>query len=137
VLYEIVLADTELGRQLQTEYRYTKPAKSERALAEGFGRELAFLKIRFKQPENGQAAQLEFPIERERLRTELKNASADFRFAAAVSAFGQVLRQSRYLTPSYRLGEIAKLAEDALGADPSGYRREFVELVKDAEAASR
>ena len=56
-------------------------------------------------------------------------ASDDFKFASAVAGFGMVLRNS----PSRgNLGYAAviELAEPSVQADRSGYRTEFVELVR-------
>ena len=61
----------------------------------------------------------------------LAPASEDFRFAAAVASFGMVLRDSEYKGTSTLDGAF-KLAEASVGTDELGYRKEFVELVKEA-----
>jgi Ca-activated chloride channel family protein len=58
----------------------------------------------------------------------LDATSDDFRFAAAVAAFGQALRGGDYLK-DYGLADVEQLARDARGPDPHGYRGEFVSLV--------
>jgi Ca-activated chloride channel family protein len=59
----------------------------------------------------------------------LTQASADFRFAAAVAAFGMILRTSPHRgTADHDL--VLRLASDALGDDRLGYRRGFLELVR-------
>ena len=63
----------------------------------------------------------------------IDSASRDFRFAAAVSCFGQVLRQSRY-AESCTLADARELAAGALGDDLYGKRKEFVQLVDKAQA---
>ncbi len=66
---------------------------------------------------------------------DLADASEDFRFRAAVAAFGQKLRGSETLadtTPP----QIIKWGEQARGEDRQGYRAEFIKLVKLAEGLS-
>jgi hypothetical protein len=59
----------------------------------------------------------------------LAQASADFRFAAAVAAFGMILRSSPHRgTADHDL--VLRLAGEALGDDHLGDRREFLELVR-------
>ena len=53
------------------------------------------------------------------------------RFAAAVAAFGQKLRGSVY-TSAMGWADIEALARAGKGSDPSGYRAEFINLVKTA-----
>lgn len=63
---------------------------------------------------------------------ETSQASDNFRFAAAVAAFGQKLRGGQFLeTMDYP--EIAELARNARGQDRFGYRSEFIQLVSLAE----
>ena len=58
-------------------------------------------------------------------------ASADFRFAAAVASFGMILRDSPYKGTATFDSTLAA-AEDSIGSDPNGYRREFIQLVQRA-----
>jgi Ca-activated chloride channel family protein len=51
------------------------------------------------------------------------------RFAAAVAAFGQKLRGGTYLD-GFGYEDIARLAAGARGEDLSGYRGEFLSLVR-------
>ena len=55
--------------------------------------------------------------------------SANFRFAASVAAFGQLLRGGKYIG-DFSYGDVTKLAKGALSEDRDGYRREFVSLVE-------
>jgi Ca-activated chloride channel family protein len=50
-----------------------------------------------------------------------------------VAAFADGLRGGTHLG-GYGLPQIAALAQDARGQDPSGYRGEFVDLVRKAQA---
>ncbi len=60
------------------------------------------------------------------------NSSEDFRFTAAVAAFGLRLANSEHIS-DYSYRQIESVAVNALGTDPSGYRSEFTDLVRKAE----
>ena len=60
-------------------------------------------------------------------------ATEDFRFAAAVAAFGMKLRGGEHAGTA-TLGDAAAWAEAASGFDPGGYRAEFAAL---ADRAAR
>lgn len=130
-LYELVLTGTDAAKSIKSEYRYQKEKAGVRPeLKEGLSKELAFLKIRYKAPDGNRSTKIEFPIKRVEQAGE---ASVDFKFAAAVSAFGHLLRGSQY-AGSYTFKDIEELAAKNLGKDPNGYRREFLELVRNAAA---
>ena len=74
---------------------------------------------------------LQYPLQRSLVRDFVKT-SDDFHFAAAVAAFGQILRGGEY-TGQYRLEQVAELAQRARGNDEQGYRAEFVRLVELAQ----
>ena len=58
--------------------------------------------------------------------------SEDFRFASAVAAFGLVLRDSQYKGNANSTPCIER-ASGAIGYDPNGHRKEFVEMVRKAK----
>ncbi len=121
-LYEIALKGS--GGSLTEPLRYGPPA----ADATGRGDEIAFLRLRYKQPEGDVSQLLEWPIRREQAVKDAKETSERFRFAAAVAGFGQVLRGGRY-TGGFGYDGVLALARAARGADPHGYRGEFLTLV--------
>ena len=92
--------------------------------------ELAFLKLRYKLP--GQA---ESTLVSQAIATPSgqESASERLRFAAAVAAFGQYLRGGAALN-GFTLVDILNLANGAKGEDASGYRAEFIGLIKLAQA---
>ena len=55
--------------------------------------------------------------------------SGDWRFAAAVAGFGQLLRGGTYTGP-WTYADAAALARQGRGDDPQGWRGEFVQLVE-------
>lgn len=121
-LYEIALKGD--GGSLTEPLRYAKPAETGAAP----GDEIAFLRLRYKQPDADASTLLESPIRRDQILPDWKTASERFRFAAAVAGFGQVLRGGRY-TGGFGYDEVLALAREARGADPYGYRGEFLTLV--------
>ena len=58
---------------------------------------------------------------------------AGFRFASAVAGFSLLLRDSQF-KGDLTYGAVSELAQASRGNDESGYRAEFVELVKKAQA---
>ena len=96
--------------------------------------ELAFLRLRYKQPGGDTSTLIEQPIDQQH-KTELTGSSDRFRFAASVAAFGQQLRGADYLK-DYSYDDILNLARQSRGDDPFGYRGEFVKLVNLAKSLS-
>jgi Ca-activated chloride channel family protein len=94
--------------------------------------ELANVKLRYKQPESDTSSLLEYPIMKNSMIAADK-ISTDFKLAASVAAFGQLLRGGKYVG-NYSYDDVVKLAKSALGRDEDGYRREFVSLVKLADS---
>ena len=76
---------------------------------------------------------MEWPLHRQDIKSSFAQASTEFRFAAAVAAFGQQLRGGKH-TGEMGYGDIAKIAAEARGADAYGYRGEFLRLVNLAQS---
>lgn len=93
--------------------------------------ELLTIKLRYKMPNKINSRKIELPV----IDNISDNVSGDFRFAAAVAMFGQLLRDSEYKgKATYDMA--VELAKEGLENDAQGYRREFiriVETVKDME----
>ena len=66
--------------------------------------------------------------------TEFDQAPEEARFAAAVAAFGQILRQSPHIE-DIDMEAVLEIAKSARGDDPFGYRAEFLQLVRLAKSA--
>jgi Ca-activated chloride channel family protein len=87
------------------------------------------LRVRYKQPDSDTSSRMDVPlIDR---GSTFQRASSDFRFAASVAAFGMVLRDSPY-RGSTTLEAILDNAQGSRGADRTGYRQEFIELLQRA-----
>ncbi|OIO74654.1 MAG: hypothetical protein AUJ57_01895 [Zetaproteobacteria bacterium CG1_02_53_45] len=124
-LYELTLKG---GKGLIDPLRYAAAPKAATAARAG---ELAFLRLRYKKPDADESGLIEQPIHLRDIQLNLKQSSDDFRFAASVAAFGQMLRGGKY-NGSYTYEELIALAGTASGKDESGYRHEFMQLAKTA-----
>lgn len=106
--------------------KYSTPEPAPGAEA---GRELMQVKLRYQEPQTGESRQLDLPVADE--TGDPRIAAGDFKFAAAVAQWGLLLRQAQE-TGQASVESVAREAAGALGADPHGYRREFLELVRAA-----
>ena len=95
--------------------------------------EYAFLKMRYKLPNEEKSKLLEVPVTTALESNSVEAISTDMRFAAAVAAFGQKLRSGRYLG-DYGYARIIQMANAARGKDEFGHRAEFVNLVRLAQS---
>ena len=121
-LYELIPAKGATTDGL----RYQKQVK------EGFANELAFLKIRYKDPVVKDAKSVEESTPIPFTLTDLAQTDDDYRFAAAVAEWGMLLRNSKYKAKSsYK--QVIDLAKNAIGKDEEGYRKEFIRLVELSE----
>ena len=90
--------------------------------------ELAFLRLRYKEPGEDTSRLIELPIAR-----DAGDAGSDQGFAAAIAGFGQLLRGGVY-TGGWSFADAVALAEANTGSDRFGYRREAVTLMRLAES---
>jgi Ca-activated chloride channel family protein len=127
-LYEIIPTgvETELLGNVDP-LRYSKKEKNKMQ----HGDELLLVKLRYKKPNENTSKLMEVPVSASSIA--YKQASGQFRLAAAVATFGMILSDSKFKGESdFTL--VRSLANSAVGEDPGGYRKEFVEL---CEKASR
>lgn len=127
-LYEVV--PKGVGRDPANEpLRYqSAPATAPRS---GRGDELMYVKLRYKLPDAKTSRWLDHVIPASRA----SSGSTDLRFAAAVAAFGMILRESEY-RGSATLESVIALGRGALGEDEGGYRADFIKLVEQVRAKS-
>ena len=121
-LYELKPTRAEVERAPVDPLRFQSSTATETANSQ----ELMYLKLRYKAPNGEQSQLMEVPVF---AGDEVEVASSDLRFAAAVAAWGMILRDSRY-TDGFELSEVLELASGALGEDVGGYRAEFLRLVE-------
>ena len=122
-LYELCLVG--MGCESSDALRYAAPTPQ----AAGTG-EIAFLKLRYKQPGEDRSVLVEQPIRRQDLR---RQASESLRFAAAVAAYADLLRGGRNMS-GFSWDQVEALARGARGDDPWGYRGEFLQLLAQARS---
>lgn len=89
--------------------------------------EAAFVRIRYKAPGADTSRLIEVPVAAGGAAS-LAALDADFRFAAAIAGFGQVLRGGRH-TGQWSLGDARALAASGIGDDRFGYRTEALRLI--------
>lgn len=128
-LYEI----TPVGAKASSDpLRYQTEGKTDDKTR--MGNELAFLKIRYKEPGGATSKLIEQPIA-SRAFASVADAPEATRWALAVAGFGERLRGSPWVDEGFGLNEIGELAQKARGDDEFGLRAEFVQLVRNASAA--
>ena len=123
-LYEIVPAGLvdEVRAEPESEFVKNKPEliESDRLLN---------VKLRYKHPDGDESTPMEFPI----VDAFEADPSGDFQFAAAVAAFGMVLRDSEHKgDASY--ATVLDLATTGLENDAKGRRAKFITMVEHARA---
>jgi Ca-activated chloride channel homolog len=127
-LYELIPAGREADAPGVDPLKYQKPATP--PAKAGASHEMFTVKLRYKAPEGDTSKLIEFAIDDD---ANDGTPTEDFRFATAVAEFGLVLRNSPYKGES-SWESVLELAESSTGPDPSGYRREFIDLVKKARS---
>ena len=123
-LYEIVPAGS---RGWIPERRYEANRRQGQGAANG---ELAFLRLRYKMPGEDQSLLIERPVSASLIRSA-RAPAGDTAFAAAVAAYGQLLRGDTQMN-GFTFADVRRLARPAAG--DNYWRREFLTL---AEAAER
>ncbi|TGT75445.1 VWA domain-containing protein [bacterium M00.F.Ca.ET.159.01.1.1] len=91
--------------------------------------EYAFVKIRYKLPNENVSKLITTAVTATNEVKSFDAAGVDQRFSVAVAAFGQKLRDEDQ-TANFGYDRIAEIANAARGADPFGYRAEFLSLVR-------
>ena len=129
-IYEVALAGS--AGQLIEPLRYGKKTVEIKKPVDNSG-EFAFLKMRYKLPEETKSLLISRAIGDADMVSVIDNLSDDMRFGAAVAAFGQKLRGGRY-TGEFAHKDIIDLANSGKGADQFGYRAEFVSMVRLADS---
>lgn len=130
-LYEVVPVGVEspvlVRGQGALRYQRPGPAPIAPAAVAARQRELLFVKLRYKLPKADVSRRFDHVVG---LPGESgTRASTDLRFAAAVAAFGMVLRESEHKGTA-TLDDVIAIARGALGLDRGGYRQDFIRLAE-------
>ena len=123
-IYEIVPAAMK-GWIEQRRYEGPSPAAASRS------GELAFVKLRYKLPDGRTSRLIERPVPAMAMWNRMA-PRPDFRFAAAVAAYGQILRGDPLMN-GFTMAQTAALA----GEQSDFWRQEFVRLAGLAESLKR
>ena len=110
--------------------KYSVPPENARSNSS----EMLTVKLRYKKPDGDKNELLERAVVDE--GKQFANASADFKFAAAVAEFGMLLRDSEF-KGSGTMGAVLQWAQEGKSADTNGYRAGFLELVRKAQLLKR
>lgn len=119
-LYEIVTSKDRAGMNPVDELRY----QSSTVENTEFEKELAVLKIRYKEPDGKESKLISSVIPNE----VRKVPSSNFTFSAAVAEYGLLIRDSEFKGDA-SIENIITAARLARGEDEMGYRAEFIRLV--------
>ena len=122
-LYEIVPVGVKIDLPDVDPSKYQTPAE-----VTGAADEWLTAKMRYKHPDSDKSREMARALKGE----GTERMSADFRFVAAVAEFGLVLRDSPY-KGSANLDAVIERASSAIGPDPNGHRKEFVEMARKAK----
>jgi Ca-activated chloride channel family protein len=96
--------------------------------------EMLTVKLRYKKPDGDKSELVERAVTDSDGKFE--NAPVDLKFAAAVAAFGMILRDSEY-RGNGTFAAVLEWAQEGKGSDANGYRAGFIELVRKAQAFSK
>ena len=126
VLYEVIPAGSKEEIPGSGDLKYQDSKVSDAAKK---SKELMTVKLRYKKPDGDKSKLIVQPL----IDTDvaLKKTSNNFRFSAAVAAFGLVLRDSKFKGDA-TFEDVIAMAKNAKGKDKEGYRYEFIKLVEKA-----
>lgn len=124
-LYELVPAGSDERVPSVDPLKYQVSSSKERDQND-FSTEYLTIKLRYKKPDGKTSMLLEKPVKG--YITNMDDVSDNLRFAAAVSEFGMILRNSEF-KGNATLDGAAKLARSARGEDEDGYRSELIRLI--------
>jgi Uncharacterized protein containing a von Willebrand factor type A (vWA) domain len=110
--------------------KYQRPKDSEADIINS--PEMMLVKLRYKPIDSDISDKVEMPI----VDNGGNNVSQDFRFAASVTMFGMLLRDSKYKAEA-NYSKLVELANQGIVNDDLGYRREFVRLAETAKGMSK
>jgi Ca-activated chloride channel family protein len=130
-LYEIIPVGVKSRYYNVDELKYQKTDITNGAIQSS---EIMTIKFRYKEPDGEHSKLIIHPMKDKQV--ELANTSDNFRWSAAVAAFGMLLRESDYVN-QYSYGEVVQLAKTARGEDAEGYRSEFITMVRSMDLMAR
>ncbi len=129
-IYEIIPAGQTLPALTKADSAMVVVTKPDTAVTVGHD-DLMVLQLRYKKPKGEQPSQLmEYRLNAAAL--DRKTESENFLLASSIAEFGMLLRDSKYKgAASYE--QAIRRAREASKNDPSGYRKELVLLMEQAQ----
>ncbi len=128
-LYELVPPGKNVDGAKVDALEFQKPAGAADPRPEAL-----IVKVRYKAPDGDVSKLVKGGVVDE--GAPFTSASRDLQFASAVAGFGMLLRESPHKGDLSYAG-VLEIAGSALGNDAGGYRHEFLDLVKKAQALGR
>lgn len=128
-LYEVILKGTKS--------EFIKKRDDLKYISNGITKvsdELLTVKMRYKEPAENKSKELSVSLIDK--INNLDNASADFKFAAAVAEFGLLIRDSEFKQKA-SFDDLISLARAGKGKDDFGYRAEFIQIAENAKLLSK
>jgi Ca-activated chloride channel homolog len=132
-IYEITPQGSKA--QLIDGLRYDSKKAAESIKSAGNNSEYAFLKIRFKLPDETSSREISTAIDKGNEYKNISDAPADSRFASAVAAFGQLVKGDSHMN-QFTYDDVINLGRGSIGDDLFGYRTEFLNLARLAKTAA-
>lgn len=129
-LYEIIPVGVE-SQFIVDDLKYQKTTINTQATSSS---ELMTVKLRYKQPDGDKSKLLVKTIE-DRNRS-MASTSNNFRWSAAVAAFGMQLRGSDF-KGDLTYADVYEMAKSARGNDEDGYRAEMIRLVESCKLLAK
>jgi Ca-activated chloride channel family protein len=123
-LYEIIPFGSDEEVPGADELKYQANKISPKAFK---NKEILTLKLRYKKPDEDKSKLIVHPLLDDNI--VLAKTSDNFKFSAAVAAFGMLLRDSEF-KGDVDYNPVLKLAREGKGKDYFGYRAEFIQLVE-------
>jgi Ca-activated chloride channel family protein len=123
-LYEIIPVGVKSDFFAIDELKYQK---AEISKVSDQSDEIMTIKFRYKQPDGENSKLMVHPLKDKHVA--LSSTSENFRWSAAVAAFGMLLRESEYVN-QFSYDKVVQLAKSSKGEDSEGYRAEFINMVK-------
>jgi len=120
-LYEIT--STQAAAARLDPLRYANKNEEKAPKPAQFTNEIGFLKVRYKLPGETSSKLISQAITFDDGRDD------EAMFATSVASFAELLRGSKQ-SEDYGFNDVAQLAKEFKGSDPSGYRAEFIQLVE-------
>jgi len=124
-LYELVPAGSDEERPIIDPLKYQASGETNYRKSDSSDEYLT-IKLRYKKPDGNTSMLLEKPVRG--YINDMEDVSDNLKFAAAVSEFGMILRNSEF-RGSATLEGAAALARAGRGEDEDGYRSELIRLI--------